>query len=158
MKDPLEQPSEVCPDCKGVLTRVRSRFMCLSLERDCDYTSLRRTPMRIFRPGMLEDYNRKHAIPESFVMSVYDYVMEHPWCSIPDIAGAMVCDRALVREALKYRDAFGVRKVRTLPRSPYRYAHNSVVTEPDVARDRIATALPWKPVRRWEQDEDRVAP
>lgn len=161
MTDPLDQPIEVCPGCRGPLTRVRAFFLCLSLEHDCDYRSERHTPMRITQPDIIEGPVRHHAVQSSLVLAVVDYVLAHPWSTIREIAGSIGIDDALVREALRYRDNFGIVRVRsTIARCPYRYAHSSVTTRPDTKRDLDMTVIPWssgfKPSR--EGDDDRVAP
>lgn len=154
----IDQHTELCPLCKGPLTRVRRAFLCLSLEHDCDYSAPRHTPLRITEPEAPEPYERKHAIPRSAVEQVFDFITENPWATVAEVAGGLVVDRGIVRTALKRREEFGIVRVRTTPRSPYRYAHKSVTTTPDVEYDRRITALPWKPVRRWEQDEERFCP
>lgn len=114
--------------------------------------SRRHTPMRITQPAMLTDAVRKHAIAADTVNDVFNYVINHPWASVPEISGALLTERATVREALKRRKEFGVVQRRTSDRSPYRYAHESVAYGPDVEADLRATALPWKLSKQWNQE------
>lgn len=161
MIDPLDQPTELCPSCRGPLTRVRAYFMCLSFEHDCDYRSERHTPMRITEPGIIEARARHHAIRSDIVLAVVDYVLANPWSTIREIAGSIGSDDAVVREAMRYRENFGIVRVRsTIARCPYRYAHGSVTTKPDTKMDLDMTVIPWssgfKPSR--DSDEDTVSP
>lgn len=161
MIDPLEQPIELCPTCRGPLTRVRAVFMCLSFEHDCDYRSDRHTPMRITEPGIIEGRVRHHAIRSELVLAVVDHVLANPWSTIREIAGSIGSDDAVVREAMRYRENFGIVRVRsTAARCPYRYAHESVTTGPDTERDLAKTVIPWssgfKPTR--DSDDERVSP